>query len=73
MFTAKFWRDAFERAVKTAAQVAAGALSLDGLNLLDVNWSEVGGLTATGFVLSVLTSLASEKISPSESGSILKD
>lgn len=52
-----------ERAVKSAAQAAilvfvAGQLADGQVNALTVDWSTVGGFALGGFVLSVLTSLA---------------
>lgn len=60
MFDRAFWRDALERACKTAAQAAVGVIGTGALGVLDVDWQGVGAATVLGFVLSVLTSLASE-------------
>ena len=59
MFTLYFWRDAFERAVKSAAQVALLVLGADQVNIISVDWLTVGGFAAGGVVLSLLTSVAS--------------
>ena len=47
-----------ERAVKTAAQSALLVFGADQINAMHANWADVGGFAAGGFVLSVLTSLA---------------
>ncbi len=47
-----------ERATKSAAQAALLVLGADQINALAVGWADVGGFAAGGFVLSVLTSLA---------------
>lgn len=47
-----------ERAVKTAAQAALLVLGADQINAMNANWTDVGGFALGGFVLSVLTSLA---------------
>lgn len=47
-----------ERATKTAAQSALLVLGADQINALNAQWADVGGFAAGGFVLSVLTSLA---------------
>jgi hypothetical protein len=47
-----------ERAVKTAAQSALLVLGADQIDALNAQWVDVGGFAAGGFVLSVLTSLA---------------
>lgn len=48
-----------ERATKTAAQSALLVIGADQLNALQADWAEVGSFAAGGFVLSVLTSIAS--------------
>lgn len=59
MWTAKFWRQTVERAVKTAAQ-AALAFFVVGQTMFDqIDWTAVAGGTAIAAIASVLTSLAS--------------
>ena len=73
MFKKQFWKEAFERAVKTAAQVAATAVGASAAGLLDVGVLEAaGGGALTGFVLSVLTSLASAPLGPGDSASVVE-
>lgn len=59
MFTSKFWKQAFERAVKSAAQSLLGLWALDGFNVLNADLGLAGGVAAGAAVLSVLTSLVS--------------
>lgn len=47
-----------ERATKSAAQSALLVLGADQINAIAVSWQEVGGFAAGGFLLSVLTSVA---------------
>lgn len=47
-----------ERAIKTAAQSALLVIGADQLNALHAAWVDVAGFALGGFVLSVLTSLA---------------
>lgn len=49
-----------ERACKTAAQGAVLAIGSESVqaNALTLDWSTIGGFAAGGFVLSVLTSIA---------------
>lgn len=72
MFTAKFWKDASERAFKSAAQALVLVVGADGFDLLNFNF--LGGLAtvATAGILSYATSLASESIQSNESGSLIK-
>jgi Putative lactococcus lactis phage r1t holin len=60
MWTVEFWKDAAERAVRTAAQVMATMMIAAGTGLLDTDW--IGSLSAAGMatVLSVLTSIAGD-------------
>lgn len=58
-FGRNFWRQTVERAVKTAAQLVAATFVGDGFNVLDVdNWTLPLGAALTGFVLSVVSSIA---------------
>lgn len=72
MWTKRFWLDAFERAIKTAAQglVGAGittaAVSDGGV---DWKWTFIGAGIAAG--LSLLTSIAGSQIGNPESASML--
>lgn len=47
-----------ERAVKTAAQSALLVFGADQINAMNASWADAAGFAAGGFVLSVLTSLA---------------
>lgn len=69
MGTWKFWRQAIERAVKTAAQAIGMALVGDGANVLTLNWKVVAGAALTGAVLSLMTSIATAGIGESDSPS----
>lgn len=60
LFSKLFWGAALERAVKTSAQFALGAVGADQLNVLHADWATFGGFAAGGFVLSVLTSIVSQ-------------
>lgn len=51
-----------DRAVKSAAQAALLALGADTVDLISTDWLGVVSLSAGGFVLSVLTSVASAGI-----------
>lgn len=58
MLNAAFWKAAFERAVKSAAQVAILTIGADSFNVVTMDWSEVAGFAGGGLVLSLLTSVA---------------
>ena len=72
----RYVADVTERGVKTAAQAALLSLvsqNLDraSVNALTVHWLPVVGFAGGGFVLSVLTSLASVKVGNQTSASLL--
>ncbi|HEX5543669.1 MAG TPA: holin [Micromonospora sp.] len=58
MWTRNFWRQALERLVKTFAQAALALVSGDGLDILDVDWRSVVGVSTLAALASVLTSIA---------------
>lgn len=59
MWNKAFWLATLERAVKTAAQAAVLVVVAGQANVVSVDWAELAGFAAGGFVLSVLTSLGS--------------
>lgn len=61
MWTAAFWRDAFERALKTAAQMLLGLWLVDDhlFDLLTVDWKHAAAVAGGAMVISLLTSVAS--------------
>lgn len=53
-----FLRAAAIRAIRTAAQTAVALLGTGALNIVDVDWAQVAGVSAGAAVVSVLTSIA---------------
>ena len=66
-----FWIDAAERAVKSAAQAALLTFGGVQVDAFTADWQTVAGMAAGGFVLSLLTSVASLKIGPQDSPSVV--
>lgn len=63
MFTLLFWRAVFERGVKTAAQAVVLAITGDvAFNVFQADLLSLSGVALGGFLLSVLTSIASAAI-----------
>lgn len=52
-----FWKAAFVRAVRTAAQTAVSLIGV-GATMSDVNWLRVASASALAGLLSILTSIA---------------
>lgn len=59
MFSLSWLKDALERALKTAAQSLFGVLSLNGIDILHLDWGQTASLVGTATVLSILTSVLS--------------
>ena len=73
IFTKTFWLEALERSIKTVAQsliIMYGAA--EGFNLFTADWGTTGGFAAGGFVLSILTSVASAPFGANNSPSLVK-
>lgn len=62
LYTFAFWKDAAERAVKTAAQAAALVLGGGAINVLELDWLTLGGAAGGGALLSILTSIATGSV-----------
>jgi hypothetical protein len=60
----EFWKDAAERALKTAAQAALAMIGSNATGILAVDWAQIGSVAALAAVISLLTSLASDRIGP---------
>lgn len=70
MWTLTFWKDAAERALRTAAQTAAAVWTATGTGLVEADW--VGGLSLAGMaaLASLLTSLGGEVVVPTGTASL---
>lgn len=73
MYTAQFWREAFERAAKTGVQavllfLGAGAT----LDVVTVDWGAAASFAVGGVVLSLLTSIASAPLATKGTASLVK-
>ena len=61
MWSKKFWRDAAERAVSTAAQSALLVFGADQFDAINADWRTVAGFALGGAVLSLLKAIAAAK------------
>ena len=72
MFSVAFWKDAFERAVKTAAQSVLLGLSIgEGFNVFNMDFGLAAGFAGGGAVMSLLTSIASAPFGPVGNASVI--
>lgn len=72
MFTANFWKQAAERAAKSAAQALIGLWPLDHFNVLDADWRLALGVAGGAVVLSGLSSILTAKIGQRNDPSAVK-
>ena len=68
-FGRNFWRQAGERAFKSAAQAVVGAGILDGVNVLHLDVKIALGTILGGALLSLATSIISAPVGPADSPS----
>jgi hypothetical protein len=57
MFTIKFWKDAAERAIRTAAQALLALWATDVTGVLAVDWVQAGSVAALAALTSILMSI----------------
>lgn len=62
MLTPWFWKSTLERAVKSFAQTLVALLSADGIGLVDAPWTIALSTAGMAALLSMLTSVASERV-----------
>jgi len=71
MWTGSFWKQAVERAIKTAAQAALAFFVIGQTDLMSLDWQIVASGAGVAAVASILTSLASAPFGPPESPSLV--
>lgn len=62
MTTGQFWIDTLERAIKTMAQVVVATVGTGAVGITSLDWAQIGSLAATAGVVSIMMSLASDRI-----------
>jgi hypothetical protein len=71
VFTGSFWTDAIERAAKTVAQALIAVVAATNFDWISADWAQIASIAATAGVLSLLTSVASDRIGAKGTPSIL--
>lgn len=59
MFDSRFWIAASERAIKTFAQTLVALIGTGAVGVMDIDWLQMLGISATATILSILSSVAS--------------
>ena len=72
MYTITFWKDAAERAIRTAAQALLALWATDVSGVLAVDWVQAGSVSALAALMSLLMSVASTGTGSQDSASTLK-
>jgi len=62
----RYWGYAAERAVKTLAQTALATISVGAVGILEVDWVNVGSVSALAGIMSLLTSVLQYDRVPAE-------
>ena len=72
MFTITFWKDAAERAIRTAAQALLALWATDVAGVLEVDWVQAGSVAALAAVTSVLMSIVATGVGDKDSAQFRK-
>lgn len=57
MYSALFWKDTFERMIVTAAEVLIALLTVDGFNLIGLDWVATASAVGVAVVLCFLKAI----------------
>ena len=72
MFTVKFWKDAAERAIRTAAQALLALWATDVTGVLEVDWLQAGSVAALAALTSILMSIVATGVGDKDSAAFDK-
>ena len=72
MYTITFWKDAAERAIRTAAQALLALWATDVSGVLAVDWVQAGLVSALAALMSLLMSIAATGTGSQDSASTIK-
>jgi hypothetical protein len=72
MFTIKFWKDAGERAIRTAAQALLALWATDVTGVLAVDWVQAGSVAALAALTSLLMSIIATGVGDKDSAQFRK-
>ena len=69
MWSAKFWRDAVERTVRTMAQTLLALLGNQAVNVVALDWGQMLSITVGAGIVCVLTAIVATGVGDHESAS----
>ena len=69
MWSAKFWRDAGERTVRTMAQTLLALLGNQVVNVVALDWGQIMSITVGAGLIAVCTALVATGVGDHESAS----
>jgi hypothetical protein len=72
MFTITFWKDAAERAIRTAAQALLALWATDVAGVLEVDWLQAGSVAALAALTSILMSIIATGVGDKDSAAFDK-
>jgi hypothetical protein len=72
MFTVKFWKDAAERAIRTAAQSLLALWATDVTGVLAVDWVQAGSVAALAALTSILMSIIATGVGDKDTATFRK-
>jgi hypothetical protein len=72
MFTITFWKDAAERAIRTAAQAVLALWATDVAGVLEVDWVQAGSVAALAALTSILMSIVATGVGDKDSAAFDK-
>jgi hypothetical protein len=72
MFTITFWKDAAERAIRTAAQALLALWATDVTGVLAVDWLQAGSVAGLAALTSVLMSIVATGVGDKDSAAFDK-
>jgi hypothetical protein len=73
MFTIKFWKDAGERAIRTAAQALLALWATDVSGVLEVDWVQAASVAALAALTSILMSIVATGVADKGTASFVKE
>ena len=69
MWSAKFWRDATERTVRTMAQTLLALLGNQVVNVVALDWAQIMSITVGAGIVAVLTAIVATGVGDHTSAS----